>query len=344
MERAAIDDIGTAVSEDVFPDVDLALRRGRHIDRDDTQWYAFLIDAQGVLEEFYRRFGCELVHKSEGYFYLLPTSDRLGKRQLSAPEMLVGQALALLYLDPSTVQNGGVVTRDDVLGHMASVMGTDALMRAFNPNKKRIDERVAQEAVRNKVAEGLRKLGASGFVEVLDNNAVRLRSALMRFAEPVRGSESPADALAKLVARGEVLLEGSAAADVHDHELETDSGDEQVEREDRAESLGDDFDDEHDGSDEPPSDETDGAMDGEPPSDSDYGDDFEDFEETRDDDLDDSGGEDDDEVDPERDAPTPEADDDSLERFDDDLDDALQSQPSGDEASDPAGAGPESER
>jgi len=227
-----IDDLGTAVLDESFPEVDLALRRGRHIDRDDATWYAFLLDAQAVLETFYRRFGCELVHKSDGYFYLLPVTDQLGRRQLSVPEMLVGQALALLYLDPRSVQSGGVVARDDVLAHLAGVMGTDGLMRAMNPKKRRLDERVAQEAVRARVAEGLRKLASAGFIELLEGDSVRLRSALMRFAEPVRGSEAPADALAKLVAKGEVMLEPEFETDpdpdpdpdpeaVHDLEVES---------------------------------------------------------------------------------------------------------------------------
>lgn len=217
-----IDDLGVAVSDESFPEVDLALRRGRHIDRDDSTWYSFLMDAQAVLESFYRRFGCELVHKSDGYFYLLPVTDQLGKRQLSVAEMLVGQALALLYLDPRTVQSGGVTTRDDVLAHLASVMGTDGLMRALNPKKRRLDERVAQETVRARVAEGLRKLASYGFIELLEGDNVRLRSALMRFAEPVRGSETPEEALAQLVAKGEVMLEPEFETDP-DHDDDRDA-------------------------------------------------------------------------------------------------------------------------
>jgi len=241
-----IDDLGSAVSDESFPEVDLALRRGRHIDRDDTTWYAFLLDAQAVLETFYRRFGCELVHKSDGYFYLLPVTDQLGKRQLSVPEMLVGQALALLYLDPRTVQSGGVVTRDDVLTHLAGVMGTDGLMRAMNPKKRRLDERVAQEAVRARVAEGLRKLSVAGFIELGEGDSVRLRSALMRFAEPVRGSEAPEEALAKLVARGEVMLEP---------EFETDP-DAETPFEAEADASSDDASSDDTGSDDTGSDDT----------------------------------------------------------------------------------------
>ncbi|HEY0250923.1 MAG TPA: chromosome partition protein MukE, partial [Kofleriaceae bacterium] len=48
-----------------FPELDLALRRGRHIDRDDFAFYTLLTDAQDHLETFYRRYGCELVHKTD---------------------------------------------------------------------------------------------------------------------------------------------------------------------------------------------------------------------------------------------------------------------------------------
>lgn len=198
--------LGDAVEDENFPEVDLILRRGRHIDRDDATLYAYLSDAADKLEPFYRRFGCELVHASEGYYYLLPTSDKLGRRHLSVPEMLVGQALALLYLDPATLQNGGLVTKQDALSRLASVTGTDALMQAFNPKRKRMDERVAEETVRAKFAEALRRLAALGFIDLLDNDTIKLRSPLMRFAEPVKGEGSSLEALERLVARGELVL------------------------------------------------------------------------------------------------------------------------------------------
>jgi len=194
------------ILDETYPEVDLALRRGRHIDRDDIAWYAFLVDAADHLEPLYRRFGCELIHRTDGYFYLLPTSDALGRRHLSSSEMLVGQTLTLLYLEPSTVEQGGTVTREQVLGHLAGVLGADSLMRAMSPKRRRYDERVAQEAVRNKVAESLRRLATLGFVEIDQDERVRLRPSLMRFAEPVRGTKAPEAALARLVAEGEFVL------------------------------------------------------------------------------------------------------------------------------------------
>jgi chromosome partition protein MukE len=201
-----LDDIAQVVEHELFPDVDLALRRGRHIDREDGAWYSFLSDAQAPLERFYRRFGAELVQRTDGFFFLLPSGDKLGRRHLSPSEMLVGQGLTLLYLDPATVEQGGVTSRDQLLSQLSSSMGTEQLMAAFNAKKRRMDERVAQELVRGKVSEAIRRLASIGFVELLPDDRMRLRSSLMRFAEPVRGSGAELEALSRLVASGEVAL------------------------------------------------------------------------------------------------------------------------------------------
>lgn len=199
------------IRDEHFPEVDLALRRGRHIGRDDGAAYDFLHDAIDQLEPFYRRFGCELVNRSDGYYYLLPTGDRLGRRQLSTGEMLVGQTLALLYLDPAALQHGGVMAREVLLQRLAGLVGADALVRTLNPRRRKFDERVAAETVRTQVNDALRKLSDLGFVDIIDDAHMRLRPALLRFAEPVRGLAVPTQALAQLVARGEVQLEDTAA-------------------------------------------------------------------------------------------------------------------------------------
>jgi chromosome partition protein MukE len=204
---SSFDTLEAAILDEHFPDVDLMLRRGRHIGRDDGAAYDYLVDAQPLLEAFYRRFGCELVQQSDGYFYLLPSGDRLGRRQLSAGEMLVGQTLALLYLDPATLQHGGLVSREVLLQRLSGLLGAETLVRTLNPRKRKYDERIAAETIRGQVGEALRRLGDLGFVDVIDDVRVRLRPALMRFAEPVRGLEEPSAALERLVARGQVLVD-----------------------------------------------------------------------------------------------------------------------------------------
>lgn len=206
--------------DELFPEVDLALRRGRHIAREDGVTYEFLVDALDHLEPLYRRFGAELIHRTDGYVYLLPSGDRLGRRVLSAGEMLVGQALALTYLDPATLQLGGVVGRHVLLQRLSGLLGREDLVRTLNPRRRRFDERVAEETVRTKVAEALRSLAELGFVDLPGDDLIRLRPALQRFAEPVRGTADPAAALARLVACGEVVLPDDADEATDDAESE----------------------------------------------------------------------------------------------------------------------------
>ncbi len=227
MTRPGYAQLQDVILDPDFPELDLALRRGRHVDRDDIAWYALLGDAQDHLEAFYRRYGCELIHKADGYYYLLPTGDLLSRRQLATGDMLVGQALALLYLHPSTVERAGLHTTEDVVAQLAAVMGSDALIRAFNPKRRRYDERVAQKTVRSRVGEAVRRLAGLGFVELVETDQLRLRPALLRFAEPVRGLSEPSEALAQLVARGEIALEddsagGAAVAEADDDDPEAD--------------------------------------------------------------------------------------------------------------------------
>lgn len=215
----AFNSLEEVVSDALYPEVDLALRRGRHIGRDDGALYELCVDGQVFLEALYQRFGCELVHRSDGYFYLVPTSERLGRKQLSAGEMLVGQTLALLYLDPSTLQSGGVVSREVVLPRLTGLVGAEALVRTLNPRKRRYDERVAAELARKDIEVAVRTLAQLGFVDVggtIPEGHLRLRPALMRFAEPVRGLGDTARALEQLIARGEVVTQAQATADDED--------------------------------------------------------------------------------------------------------------------------------
>lgn len=234
MTRAGFPQLQDVILDADFPALDVALRRGRHIDREDSAWYELLTQAQEHLEVLYRRYGCELIYKTDGYFYLLPTSDKVSRRQLAAGDMLVGQALALMYLDPAAIERGGRVTMEELIAQLVAVLGSDALIRAFNPKRKRYDERVAQKTARAKVAEAVRHLAALGFVDVAEEQ-LRLRPALLRFAEPVRGLSEPAEALAKLVAQGEVALEAEGAEAVEGAEEDAEE-----DAESEGEDAGDD--------------------------------------------------------------------------------------------------------
>lgn len=214
-----------AISDDRFPEVDLVLRRGRHVGRDDGAAYDYLVDALDYLEPFYRRFGCELIQRTDGYFYLLPSGDRLGRRQLTAGEMLVGQMLALMYLDPATLQHSGIAQREALLQRLSGLLGAETLVRILNPRRRKFDERIAAETVRSKVAEAIRHLTDLGFIDSVDDARLRLRPALMRFAEPVRDLGDQKAALERLVQSGEIAPGEAVENDDADEQEEDDGSD-----------------------------------------------------------------------------------------------------------------------
>lgn len=200
---SAFEHLADALDDERFVEADLRLRRGVHLGREDPDLYAFVLDAQAPLERLYERYGARLTHRTDGYFFLVPTGDRLARRRLTAGEMLVGQALALLYLDPATLQDGGAVDRAAVLRRLEGLLGLEALHGALATRRQRFDERVAAETVRTQVGAALRRLAELGFVELLPGERVRLRHALLRFTDPVRPAPEPGAALERLIRAGE---------------------------------------------------------------------------------------------------------------------------------------------
>lgn len=204
MSGEAFDRIDDVIRDPVYPRVDMALRRGRHIDRSDPDEYVFLRDAQACLEELYRRYGCELIHAPEGYFFLLPhpSAQGLGKRHLTVGEMLVGQTLALMQLDPATAQSLGVVGLAAMIARLSGLVGERELIHALNPRRRRVHDHVAHDTVREEIRRALRGLESMGFIDLLEGERIRLRAPLARFTDAVRDSGDVQQAMERLVAEG----------------------------------------------------------------------------------------------------------------------------------------------
>lgn len=201
------------ILDPLFPEVDLALRAGRHIDVDEGSRFEMLSEALALLEPFYHRYGWEIVRSPAGYFFLLPLGDRLPRRTMTVGEMFVGQALALLYLDPVTLETAGSATRSQVVELLQHLVGAERLYLELHPRRKRLDERIAAESVRKEIDKALRSLQHLGFCDLVDEERLRLRTPVLRFAEPVQSMEAPAEALARLVAKGRAALGESAEGD-----------------------------------------------------------------------------------------------------------------------------------
>mgnify|MGYP001599266187 CR=1 FL=1 len=118
----------------------------------------------------------------------------------------VARGLDWIERHPATLQDGGMVQREALLQRLSGLLGTEMLVRVLNPRRRRFDERIAAETVRTRVAEALRRLADLGFVDPVDDAMLRLRPALMRFAEPVRDLSDRQAALERLVQSGEIAL------------------------------------------------------------------------------------------------------------------------------------------
>lgn len=212
MKASPYERLEDVILDPLFPEVDQALRRGRHVDQEDLSWYAFLNDTQSYLEPHYRRYGADLVRSAGGYFYLLADGGVLRRKRLSSGAMLVGQALALAYLDPATTLAAGLVPRSQVLETLANLVGEERLLRVLNPQRRReAGEKVAHETIRKGVDQGLRQLRELGFITQPDPDTVRMRAPLLRFVEPIRGMTDPGAALRRLLSTGEIGVETDAS-------------------------------------------------------------------------------------------------------------------------------------
>ena len=137
--------------------------------------------------------------------------------------MLVGQGLALMYLDPATLRAAGVVPLSQVIETIANLVGRDRLVAALNTRHKRSprDERIAEQLVRKEVGKAVKGLQRLGFVDDFGDDRLRLRLPLTRFTDAVRGTADPRLALARLAARGDVAI--------GDADSEAENGEEDIE-------------------------------------------------------------------------------------------------------------------
>jgi len=228
MDEQRFQSLEDVITDPLFPSLDQRLRKGFHVDSDDIAEYELLEIAADRLEAFYAGYECRLVHGPEGYWYLLSEGDLLGYRRLNLAEMLVGQVLALMRMDPAWLSETGWIPRTKMLETLENLLGRERLGAALAPRRSGRDHHADERKIREAVDKAIRGLEALGFLRLRAETGELLpRRSLMRFVGPVRDSADPADALRQLIRDGEVDLD--APGGQQDNEDDDDSEDDAAE-------------------------------------------------------------------------------------------------------------------
>lgn len=207
----AYENLLDVIHDPLFVKADIELRRGKHIGADnDAFMYDFLTSAQHYLEDFYEGYGVKLICGQEGFFYLLPdrsiSPPPLGSRKLGQMDMLVGQALALMRLDPAWLATGGRIPDLRILELIEHLIGQERLQR-YVGRKRGKDNELDGKKLRESLVSSLRVLERMGFLlrEGRGEASVVLPLIpIMRFVDPVRSSDPLDKALERLITDGEI--------------------------------------------------------------------------------------------------------------------------------------------
>lgn len=199
------------IHDEKFAKADTDLRRGKHIGADNDAFvYDFLTSAHEHLERFYAAYNVKLVLGQEGFFYLVPDRSAspapLGNKKLSAMDMLTGQALALMRLDPSWLKSGGRIPDLKILELLENIIGHERMI-AYVGRKRGRDNELDAKKLRDLLAGSLKTLERMGFLKRegrADTAVVLPLLPIMRFTDPVRTSEPLDKALERLIAEGEI--------------------------------------------------------------------------------------------------------------------------------------------
>lgn len=224
--------LAQAIANPIFPQLDSALRAGRHVSLESLDEHAFLMDFQTELEQFYRRYHVELIRAPEGFFYLRPKATTLIARSaMSEMEMLVGKVLCYLYLSPERLAQQGIFSYDEVYDELLNLVDEGKLLKAVNPRSTGSDLDKAKLA--EKVGGALRRLQRIGIItRVGDQNSKKfvISESVFRFGADVRTGDDPREAQLRLIRDGEAttpaLLNKQPEDDAVNNDTENDDIDE----------------------------------------------------------------------------------------------------------------------
>lgn len=179
-------------TEKQFANVDLALRRGCHINRSSLNYY-WVCDNYDDLKAFYANYGATLVHHPDGYFFLtLSSNSKIRSRLLPAACVHLGEFIALKSRDPEITQSSGWIQTSSLLRDIKMTVPENILRQTYAPGAK---EGVADDRITQTFFSSLKTLADLCFIEIGGDRsnpvAVKPLEAINRFAELARYNNAP---------------------------------------------------------------------------------------------------------------------------------------------------------
>ena len=202
--------LGDVISDELFPELDSRLRRGEHIDSRHTRLFNILNDAFLWLGEYYHRYGVDLVHTPEDFYYLKPGNSQkqlIKSRKLDELTMVCGQILALYHMDPEQLEGSGWISIDAIYERLRLLLDDVYLCKLLE--RRKLDTQADRDKGLETLRKAIRQLSRLGMIRLENNqtNRVQTQSPLMRFIDPVRTAPCTREALEKLVTQGFISLD-----------------------------------------------------------------------------------------------------------------------------------------
>lgn len=216
--------LNDVLNDQLFPEIDCLLRKGVHVGHEDITVYSFLRETRQLLSPFYRRYHCELVHDNKeeaDFFFLSSYGDLLGKRKLSAAEMVVGMTLAYMLMDPEYISK--MIPLDRLIFTMKGLMGNEEYLLRMAPRFRGRDSEGDEQKAEKEVARCLRRLEVLGFLTwPRSPGYIMPKSPIFRFIAPARGLGNLDENIKILVNRGHVEIDQLEDEDLEAQEEDAD--------------------------------------------------------------------------------------------------------------------------
>ena len=170
-----------------FAEIDVALRRGKHISRSDITSYEFVTQNFDAFEEFYAAYGVRLIQHPDGFFFLLARGSMMPTRVLRQSAMHLGMFIALKKQDPELTRTDGQMSISGLIQDLETSVPAETLAKIYAPKQKASLE---GERIHSEVIRTLKVLQELDFIEMQGDTLTPL-DAVNRFMELARHSNAP---------------------------------------------------------------------------------------------------------------------------------------------------------